>query len=299
MIILNIYYLDDIFVASSNVTDLLPTDLQEINIEMHNDTQLSTSRNAGLIRNQLKQNLRSTPDRDTPNAQSGAITVDLKKMANVRDSGFLDDEDGLSGRDSELTTSRKTPSRPSNNNNKQYETVSEDAPTPNDLMGRKLKSKKIYFDIKIEEKNLFKEPSFKPTSVLSVEQQRERERQRLRDEEERRKKILMRKDHQQAGQIQSVPKFEPLSVDINNDESRPNKSKTPTTGTGTFSPHFPLINGGTSKILNKPLSITPIPRTNYDENDPNNNEAGAAAALVPTPVPRKHVIKKRSSVLVR
>jgi hypothetical protein len=99
----------------------------------------STSRNTGLIRNQLKQNLQSPPDRDTPNNQTGTIGADLKKMVHVRDSGFLDDEDGLSGRDSELTTSRKTPSRPSNN--KQYETVSEDAPTPNDLIARKLKSK--------------------------------------------------------------------------------------------------------------------------------------------------------------
>ena len=130
---------DDVFVASTQVTDLSPADLQEINIEMLNDTQPSTSRNAGLIRNQLKQNLVSPPDRDTPNTQTGGMSVDLKKMAGVRDSGFLDDEDGLSGRDSELTTSRKTPSRPVNN--KQYETVSEDAPTPNDLIGRRLKSK--------------------------------------------------------------------------------------------------------------------------------------------------------------
>jgi len=142
-------YLDDIFIASTNLTDLSPTDLQEINIEMFNDTQFSTSRNIGTNKNQLKQNLPSPPDHDTPNTQTGTITVDLKKMVNVRDSGFLDDEDGLSGRDSELTTSRKTPSRPSNNN-KQYETVSEDAPTPNDLMGRKLKSKIVYFYIKIK-----------------------------------------------------------------------------------------------------------------------------------------------------
>jgi hypothetical protein len=120
---------------------------------MFNDTQFSTSRNTGGNRNQLKQNLQSPPDRDTPNTQTGTITVDLKKMVNVRDSGFLDDEDGLSGRDSELTTSRKTPSRPSNNNNnKQYETVSEDAPTPNDLIGRKLKSKIVNFYINIKEK---------------------------------------------------------------------------------------------------------------------------------------------------
>ncbi len=275
---------------------------------MFNDTQFSTSRNIGANKNQLKQNLQSPPDHDTPNTQTGTITVDLKKMVNVRDSGFLDDEDGLSGRDSELTTSRKTPSRPSNNNNnnKQYETVSEDAPTPNDLIGRKLKSKIVYFYIKIktEQKKFlicfFKETTYKPAPVLTVEQQRERERQRLRDEEERRKKLLTRKDYQQTAQIQPAPKYEPLTVDINNEEYRPIKSKTPTTGTGTFSPHFPLTNGATTKLLNKPLSITPVPRTtNYDENDPNNNEIPAATALVPTPVPKKFIIKKRSSALVK
>jgi len=145
-IIISNDYLDDIFVASANITDLSPSDLQEINIEMLNDTQLSTSRNTGIARNQLKQNLQSPPDHDTPNTQIGPTTVDGKK---VRDSGFGDDEDGLSGRDSELTTARKTPSRPSNNNNKQYETVSEDTPTPNDLIGRKLKSKIIDFYINI------------------------------------------------------------------------------------------------------------------------------------------------------
>jgi hypothetical protein len=139
-------YTDDVFVASTNVTDLSPTDLQEINIEMFNDAQHSTSRNTGVSRNHVKQNMHSPADRDTPNTQTGPISIDSKRIVNVRDSGFLDDEDGLSGRDSELTTSRKTPSRPlnnnNNNNNKQYETVSEDAPTPNDLIGRKLKSKR-------------------------------------------------------------------------------------------------------------------------------------------------------------
>ena len=106
-----------------------------------NDAQHSTGRNNGLGRNQIKHNLQSLTDRDTPNTQTGPIMIDFKKMLNARDSGFLDDEDGLSGRDSELTTSRKTPSRPTNNNNsnRQYEVVSEDAPTPNDL-SRKLKS---------------------------------------------------------------------------------------------------------------------------------------------------------------
>lgn len=135
--------------ATTSVTEPSSTDLQEINIEMLNDSHHSTSRNAAVGRNQLKQSIQIPADRDTPNTQTGTITVDLKKMMNVRDSGFLDDEDGLSGRDSELTTSRKTPSRPvntiinnNNSNNKQYDVASEDAPTPNDLIGRKSKSKR-------------------------------------------------------------------------------------------------------------------------------------------------------------
>ncbi|CAF0925446.1 unnamed protein product [Rotaria sordida] len=281
---------DDVFVASTNITDLTSTDLQEINIEMLNDTQHSTSRNTGFGRNQLKQNVQIPSDGDISNTQTGPLTVDLKKMLTVRDSGFLDDEDGLSGRDSVLTTSRKTPSRPTNNTtNKQYEAASEDTPTPNDLIGRKLKR-----------------PAFKPSTTLSIEQQRERERQRLREEDERRKKLLIRKDHQQPAAIQPVPKFEPLAVDINNDESRTNKSKTPTTGTGTFSPNFPLTSGTTTKVLNKqPLSITPLPRTNittnHDENDPTtNNETttiAAASTLLPASIVKKYLIKKRSTVL--
>ncbi|CAF2882352.1 unnamed protein product [Rotaria sp. Silwood2] len=282
---------DDIFVASANITDLSPTDLQEINIEMLNDTQHSTSRNTVVGRNQLKQNLQIPFDSDTSNTQTGSITVDFKKMLNVRDSGFLDDEDGFSGRDSVLTTSRKTPSRPTNNNNnnKQYEVASEDAPTPNDLIARRLKK-----------------PTLKPTTTLTVEQQRERERQRLREEDERRKKILIRKDYQQTATIQPVPKFEPLAVDINNDETRTNKSKTPTTGTGTFSPNFPLTAGTITKVLNKPLSITPLPRTNmannHDENDPTTNNdpttaIAAASTSLPAPVVKKFIIKKRATIL--
>ncbi|CAF1528528.1 unnamed protein product [Rotaria magnacalcarata] len=294
---------DDVFVASTSIADPSQTDLQEINIEMLNDTQNSTSRNVGLGKNQLKQNVQIPTDRDTPNTQTGAINVDLKKMINVRDSGFLDDEDGFSGRDSVLTTSRKTPSRPTNNNNnnnnnninnnnnnnnKQNEQASEDAPTPNDLIGRKLKK-----------------TTYKPTTTFTIEQQRERERQRLREEDERRKKLLARKEYHQTGTTQPVPKFETLAVDINNDESRTNKSKTPTTGTGTFSPNFPLVTGNAVKALNKPVSTTPVPRlsmpTNHDENDPSHNETstvGATAATLSTTAASKNFfIKKRSSTL--
>jgi hypothetical protein len=99
---------------------------------MLTDSQLITPR-----RSQLKQTVQSPGDRNTPNTHIPAkapITVDIKKTINIRDSGFLDDE-GLSGRDSELPSSRAI-------NNKQNEMVSENAPTPNDLISRKLKSNK-------------------------------------------------------------------------------------------------------------------------------------------------------------
>ena len=148
----------------------------------------------------------------------------------------------------------------------------------------------------IEEEKVFssfEEPVFKPTTILTIEQQRERERQRIKDEEERRKKVAIRKDQPPA------MKFEPLSVDMNNEETRPTKSKTPTTGTGTFSPHFPLTSGANNKFVPKPLSITPVPRpANQDENDPTTNGTGATAPLIPTSIPKKFVIKKRSSTLV-
>ena len=134
------------FVASTSVNDLSPTDLQEINIEMLNESH-STSRGPLPDRSPMKFSDQSPPDHDTPNARTGAAAaaglmhLDFKKMASVRDSGFLDDEDGLSSRGSELTTSRKTPSKPWNISTKQTETVSEDTPTPNDLIARRLKSK--------------------------------------------------------------------------------------------------------------------------------------------------------------
>jgi len=78
---------------------------------------------------------------------------------------------------------------------------------------------------------LFPLETIKPTPTINIEQQRERERQRLREEEERRKKLSIRKDHQQPIPITSVPKFEQLVVDKHNDETpRPSKTKTPTSG---------------------------------------------------------------------
>jgi hypothetical protein len=125
-------HIDDIFIASTNATDIPVTDLQEITLEIVNDPQQPASR-----RNHLKHIIQSPIDRDTPNAQAtttGPLTIDVKKSVNVRDSGFLDDEDVQSGRDSELASSRPL-------NNKQNETISEDAHTSNDILNRKLKSK--------------------------------------------------------------------------------------------------------------------------------------------------------------
>lgn len=105
--------------------------------------------------------------------------------------------------------------------------------------------------------------TFKPTTVLNIEQQRERERQRVREEEERRRKVLMRKDHQQPAPITLIPKFEQLIVDTHNDEL--SKSKTPISG--------------------KPATVTPLPRlSQHEEND--------------SLLPKKFLIKKRSTILV-
>jgi hypothetical protein len=221
-------YIDDVFIGSSNINDIPFTDLQEINLQILNDAQHTPSR-----RNPLKRIVQSPVDRETPNTQittTGPMIVDVKKTVNVRDSGFLDDEDGLSGRDSELASLRKTPSRPSNS--KQNETVFEEVTTPNDLISRKLKSKKQIFHFQ----NIFRISSstetFKPNSTVNIEQQRERERQRLREEDERRRKLSIRKDHPQP-----ISKFEPLVLDLNNDEeSHSNKVKTPTSGKTPFFP---------------------------------------------------------------
>lgn len=62
------------------------------------------------------------------------ISIDVKKSVNIRDSGFLDDEDGQSGRDGEHIASQGTQNKPT-------EPVSEDTPTPTDLISRRLKSK--------------------------------------------------------------------------------------------------------------------------------------------------------------
>ncbi|CAF3610220.1 unnamed protein product [Rotaria sordida] len=243
---------DDKFIASTNTHDISSEELQEISREIGYDHQHVTPR-----RIQFKKVVQSSIDRETSSTQlltPGLVSVDIKKTVNVRDSGFLDDDDGLSSKDNELPSTRQT----NNNNNKQNEIICDDASAPYDLLiNRKIKK------------------SLKPLgSTLNVEQQRERERQRIREEDERRKKLPIKKDQRQSVSIFSVPKFEPLILDINNDTlSHSNKIKTPT------------------PVVNKPLSVAPLPRlnitTHHDENE----------IKEPVPTQKKHVIKKRSSII--
>jgi hypothetical protein len=142
--------------------------------------------------------------------------------------------------------------------------------------------------------------------MLTIDQQRERERQHIREEDERRRKLLVRKDYPHALVMPIVPKFEPLAVDVNHDESHRNKSKTPTTMMvaplpGNYSPHVPPTNSMTNRIMpGKPAtSIPSLPRinmpTNHETNALTSNDAvstSTAAAI------KKFVIKRRSSVLV-
>ncbi len=126
-------YIDEIFIASTNFSDIPSTDLHEISVEVLNDAQHTPSR-----RSLMKQ---SPVDQDSPNTHvvpTGPMIIDIKKTVNIRDSGFLDDEDGLSGGDSELVTSRGI-------QNKHNESVPDEAPTSTDLINRKLKSIKEKF----------------------------------------------------------------------------------------------------------------------------------------------------------
>jgi len=73
----------------------------------------------------------STDDRDTPSTQPTApipISVDVKKTVNIRDSGFLDDEEMLSVRDGEAMQVKVN------------EAISEHTATPTDQVNRKIRS---------------------------------------------------------------------------------------------------------------------------------------------------------------
>jgi len=124
-------HIDDIFVALTNANDISSMDLHEISLEMFNDPHYSTSR-----RNPLKKIVQSSVDRDI--STTATSSIDVKKPANTRDSGFLEDEEGLSGRNTELTSTRAT-------HTKQNEIISETVPTSTDPFSRKLKSNKENF----------------------------------------------------------------------------------------------------------------------------------------------------------
>ena len=197
---------DDIFVASTSNHEISSADLQDINYEMLAD---SSARGNGL-----KQIFQSpVTDRDTPLAGTAPMSVDVKKMVHIRDSEFLEDDDRLSARDSELAGSQKATVRPSIL--KPIESLPEDPPSSNDLLSRKSKSIK----------------PLKPSGAMTIEQQRERERQRLRDEDERRRRLIPKRDPLQAGTITTMPKFEQLAIDLSTPDASPsNKPKTSLTG---------------------------------------------------------------------
>ena len=145
------------------------------------------------------------------------------------------------------------------------------------------------------------------------DQSRDRERQRPSHDDERRSKLLVRKDHHPM----LVPRFTPLTVDQNNEESRTNRSKSPTrpsAAPGALSPHLTFNNETTTttgaaaaaKVPHKsspntPSTRNPITKT-QDENIPSSNDTGptlpAANALL-TSMQKAVPVKKRSLNLVR
>ncbi|UJR22720.1 hypothetical protein I4U23_025754 [Adineta vaga] len=153
------------------------------------------------------------------------------------------DEESLSRKNSVVLSTRVA-------NTKQNEPISECISTPNNSTHQK-----------------FKKTNKLPT-INIIEQQRERERQRLREEEEhRRKRILSKKEPQQSIQVFSVPKFEQLTIDMNNNDAyHSNKIKSPTS------------------LRTKLSSITSLPTNHSNENEL-------------SPVTKNFVIKKRSSTI--
>lgn len=138
----NIYInisIDDVFVACTTIHDIPSEDLQEIGLELGLESQNTSSR-----RPHLKKHAQSPVDCETPNtplATAGLVSIDIKKTVNVRDSGFIDDEELQSSKENELPTYRLQ------HNGKQNETISVDTTASNDLLTRKLRSKtKIYIN---------------------------------------------------------------------------------------------------------------------------------------------------------
>ena len=113
-----------------------------------------------------------------------------------------------------------------------------------------------------------------------------------------------------------VPRFTPLTVDLNSEESRTNRSKSPTSTTrpsapGALSPHLTFNNEtsvavAAAKVPHKSSTNTQSTRnpvtTTQDENMPSNNDTGpslSTANALLTSMPKAVPVKKRSSNLVR
>ena len=94
--------LDDLFIASSHTTDLSLADIRDLHLDLVNDPSHIKSRRH--------------PSKPIPTAAAhdhdALTTGNVKKMSHIRDSGFVEDDDGLSGAESELTSSHKASTRP-------------------------------------------------------------------------------------------------------------------------------------------------------------------------------------------
>ncbi|CAF1601559.1 unnamed protein product, partial [Didymodactylos carnosus] len=224
---------DELFIAS-NQSDISHTELQDINTELLVGDPLKVKQQFKQIQN-LTTTSPTTVGLKQPHQQNDQLpplTIDLKKINGIRDSGFTDDED-LSGRDSDVTSSLKTGRLNAydtfkGTNPATIKEPSEDVPTHDDLIRKSKKLTKL--------------------NQQSIELKREKERQRLRDEEDKRKRLLALNLNNTSTPnvlgttIRPNAKFEPLTVDnVNNlinqmdDTARSTKNKTPI---GTFSPHF-------------------------------------------------------------
>ena len=131
--------LEDMFIASTSIHEISSTDLEELNNQILSDPQHSPSR-----RHPIKTIFPSpVTDPETPVTSTVSISVDVKKTINIRDSGFLEDEENSSGKGSEVNSSQKITGRAAQS--KVVETSSEDVSSSNELFNRKMKSKSFDF----------------------------------------------------------------------------------------------------------------------------------------------------------
>lgn len=132
-------FLEDIFIASTTLHEISSADLEDLNNQILTDPQLSSSR-----RHLAKPTFPSpVTDPETPVTSTVSISVDVKKSINIRDSGFLEDEENSSGKGSEVNSSHKPNGR--TGQTKVLETSSEDVSSSNELFTRKVKSETQLF----------------------------------------------------------------------------------------------------------------------------------------------------------